>query len=206
MSIHERMKWVLDKENISLKQASERTGIPYRSLQNYISGNQQPGTDALAKFYSTFKADLNWLISGEGSYSSSLDGLSVNRTSVDAALFKKVVEALNSSDSELRGVRLEHLLDHVITVYNSLLQCESQSEKDRMLHAQIQLLNKLVAPHIVENLKSLEPLMEGEQKTLIRKDIEAYEKLASSQVTTTQHISGAHHQIAGRDVVNKDKS
>ena len=179
---------------------ASKLGVASQTVSTWRGRNRVP-YEQLAEVSSQNEVSLDFLIFGRGKPQNLHFG-----GQIDAELFKSVINALNAPASELRGIRLEHLLDHVITVYNSLTQCESQSEKDRMLHAQIQLLNKLVAPHIVENLKSMEPQMEGEQKASIRKDIEAYEKLASSQVTTTQHISGAHHQIAGRDVVNKDKS
>lgn len=179
---------------------ASKLGVASQTVSTWRGRNRVP-YEQLAEVSLQNEVSLDFLIFGRGKpQNPQIEG------QIDAGLFKNVINALNAPASELRGIRLEHLLDHVITVYNSLTQCESQSEKDRMLHAQIQLLNKLVAPHIVENLKSLEPLMEGEQKASIRKDIETYEKLASSQVATTQHISGAHHQIAGRDVVNKDKS
>lgn len=64
--IGERMHAVLYKHKLLLKQASEYAEIPYRSLQNYISGKQQPGTDALLKFHRAFDVNLNWLLTGEG--------------------------------------------------------------------------------------------------------------------------------------------
>lgn len=64
--IGERMQQVLNEHKMSLKQASEYAEIPYRSLQNYVSGKQLPGADALVRFHKALNVDLNWLLTGDG--------------------------------------------------------------------------------------------------------------------------------------------
>lgn len=65
MSISERLKSVIDAKFSTLKGASEFTGIPYRSLQSYVSGKQSPGSEALVTLHKTLRVDLNWLLTGE---------------------------------------------------------------------------------------------------------------------------------------------
>lgn len=52
---------------LSLREAAEKCDIPYRSLQNYASGKQYPGAEALIKLHTSLKIDLNWLLTGKES-------------------------------------------------------------------------------------------------------------------------------------------
>ncbi|MEZ8860193.1 helix-turn-helix domain-containing protein [Vibrio sp. 10N.247.311.51] len=65
MSVSERLKRVIESKFATLKSASEFTGIPYRSLQSYISGKQLPGSEALIRLHNSLKIDLNWLLTGD---------------------------------------------------------------------------------------------------------------------------------------------
>ena len=67
MTIDERLKRVIEDKFSTLKSASEFTGIPYRSLQSYISGKQLPGSEALITLHDKLKINLNWLLAGDES-------------------------------------------------------------------------------------------------------------------------------------------
>lgn len=163
-----------------------RNKVPYEQLVDVCIQNE---------------VSLDFLVFGKGK-----PGAQQAEGQIDLEIFKQVMNALQAHESELKGIGFEHLIEHVIEIYNSVVQCETETERTRMLKAQVQLLNKLVAPQVVEKLKSLEPFMEGEYKERIKKDIEKYENQASDKSTSTQHIGGTNHQIAGRDLFNKDKS
>ena len=66
MNISNRLKLIISTSNINIKTFSELTGIPYRSLQNYLSGDRTIGVDALNKIHVQLNVNLNWLITGEG--------------------------------------------------------------------------------------------------------------------------------------------
>jgi len=49
-----------------LKRLASEADIPYRSIQNYLSGEQKPGAEALLKLRDSLKVNLDWLLTGEG--------------------------------------------------------------------------------------------------------------------------------------------
>lgn len=179
---------------------ASKLGVASQTVSTWRGRNRVP-YEQLVDVCIQNEVSLDFLVFGKGK-----PGTQQAEGQIDLEQFKEVMNALHAPDCELNGVKFELIIEHVIDIYNSLVQCESDGERARMLKAQIQLLNKLVAPQIVDNLKSLEPFMKGEDKERIQKDIEKYESLAADKSTSTQHISGTHHQIAGRDLVNKDKS
>ncbi len=65
MSIKNRLKQVMETKDMNIKKFSETTGIPYRTLQNYLSGERKIGTEALDKIYTQLSIDLNWLLTGK---------------------------------------------------------------------------------------------------------------------------------------------
>lgn len=66
MGIDVRLKAVLDTLGLKISEASERSGIPYRSWQNYLSGAREPKADALASICTHLGVDAGWLLTGEG--------------------------------------------------------------------------------------------------------------------------------------------
>jgi bacteriophage CI repressor helix-turn-helix domain len=66
MSISERLKQVIEDKNLNIKAFSEISGIPYRSVQNYLRDEREPNVEALIKLKETMNIDINWLLTGEG--------------------------------------------------------------------------------------------------------------------------------------------
>ena len=74
MSISERLKQVMEVKGFNLKTFSEQTikafseisGIPYRSIQNYLRNEREPNVEALIKLKEAMNIDINWLLTGEG--------------------------------------------------------------------------------------------------------------------------------------------
>ncbi|CAI9120428.1 helix-turn-helix domain-containing protein [Brytella acorum] len=54
-----------DAARWSLREFSKRAAIPYRTLQDYLSGSRLPGADALQKM-GRMGIDINWVLLGEG--------------------------------------------------------------------------------------------------------------------------------------------
>lgn len=66
MSISNRLKLVLDTLGLKISEASEKTGVPYRSWQNYLSGAREPKTEALILICTRLGVYSDWLLTGEG--------------------------------------------------------------------------------------------------------------------------------------------
>lgn len=66
MSISERLKQVIEDKNLNIKAFSEISGIPYRSVQNYLRNEREPNVEALIKLKEAMNIDINWLLTGEG--------------------------------------------------------------------------------------------------------------------------------------------
>lgn len=68
--IADRLKEVFKAQGLSIAEAAERSGIPYRSMQNYVSASpelvQKPGAEALMKLQQSFGVSIDWLLTGEG--------------------------------------------------------------------------------------------------------------------------------------------
>ncbi|WP_262498734.1 helix-turn-helix domain-containing protein [Pseudomonas sp. WS 5071] len=66
MSIATRLRSVLDKKGLSIKEASELVGIPYRTLQNYLLDEREPNAKALSAIRTHLGISVDWLLTGEG--------------------------------------------------------------------------------------------------------------------------------------------
>jgi transcriptional regulator with XRE-family HTH domain len=54
-------------KDCGLSQAAlEQYGLPYRTVQNYVSKNQVPGGEALTKIRDATGVNIDWLLTGEG--------------------------------------------------------------------------------------------------------------------------------------------
>lgn len=66
MSINERLKQVIESKNLNIKEFSELSGIPYRSVQNYLRNEREPNVETLTKLKEMMNININWLLTGEG--------------------------------------------------------------------------------------------------------------------------------------------
>ncbi len=66
MSIATRLRSVLETKGLSIKEASDLVGIPYRTLQNYLLDEREPNTKALAALRTHLGISMDWLLTGEG--------------------------------------------------------------------------------------------------------------------------------------------
>jgi transcriptional regulator with XRE-family HTH domain len=76
MSIATRLRSVIDDRGMSIKEASEVVGIPYRTLQNYLLGEREPNAKAMAAIRTHLGISLDWLLTGEGSMCLGVSGSS----------------------------------------------------------------------------------------------------------------------------------
>ncbi len=66
MSIKDRLKILANNLGIKITDFSKKTGIPYRTLQNYFLGERQPSAENLQKIATQLGVNVNWLLTGEG--------------------------------------------------------------------------------------------------------------------------------------------
>lgn len=66
MSIAARLRSVIDDRGMSIREASDVVGIPYRTLQNYLLGEREPNAKAMAAIRTHLGISLDWLLTGEG--------------------------------------------------------------------------------------------------------------------------------------------
>ncbi|EBF2169446.1 helix-turn-helix domain-containing protein [Salmonella enterica] len=66
MNISERLKRVLEAQNLTITDAAIKCGIPYRSLQNYLRGEREPKAEALVVIGTQLGISLDWLLTGRG--------------------------------------------------------------------------------------------------------------------------------------------
>lgn len=67
MSIATRLRSVLDLKGLSIKEASDVVGIPYRTLQNYLLDEREPNAKAMSALRTHLGVSVDWLLTGEGS-------------------------------------------------------------------------------------------------------------------------------------------
>jgi len=66
MGIGRRIRAAIEAQGLTLKQAAEKSGIPYSSLQNWAGGHRDPRPDALIGLGSQLGISIDWLLTGEG--------------------------------------------------------------------------------------------------------------------------------------------
>lgn len=52
-------------KGMSLTDFSKRSGIQYRTLQDYVADKILPGSESLVKVHEELRVSLNWLLTGE---------------------------------------------------------------------------------------------------------------------------------------------
>lgn len=66
MGIGDRLRHALDLMGVRINEAAEKAGIPYRSMQNYLRGEREPGAEALTAITARLGISSDWLLTGEG--------------------------------------------------------------------------------------------------------------------------------------------
>lgn len=61
-----RLREALNSLGKNIKEAAEASKIPYRSMQNYLRGEREPGAEALAAINEHLGISIDWLLTGEG--------------------------------------------------------------------------------------------------------------------------------------------
>ncbi|MCG9722676.1 helix-turn-helix transcriptional regulator [Shewanella sp. Isolate7] len=216
-SISERMKLVILEKQFSIKQASEETDIPYRSLQNYLNG-QLPGPDALVKFREAFDVDLNWLLTGEGE----IHRQSTKANSqIDSKLQKQIVIQLKKSMPQLfKHIETHSALKIFSLIYNTVCHLDDTDMRhvvitqsvglylaglqDDWTETALEAASKATTTDEQEGLKEFAESMQRGKDKILKKHGVNLPSTESGDTHVTQNIGGSNHEIAGRDI-NKGK-
>lgn len=63
MELGDKLRVVLEKNGFSIKAYSEKTGINYSQLSQYLNNSKNPSIQFLDRFFKEFpEVDLNWLL------------------------------------------------------------------------------------------------------------------------------------------------
>lgn len=62
MSIKERLRIVIESQQVSIKAFAELVDTPLRTVHNYLSGEREPSSEFLIKVATQFNINLNWLL------------------------------------------------------------------------------------------------------------------------------------------------
>lgn len=66
MGIEERIRDIINAQNMTVKGFAEAMDIPLRTLHNYLSGNRDPSAEFLIKLSNKLNINLNWLLINKG--------------------------------------------------------------------------------------------------------------------------------------------
>lgn len=66
MSIKDRLREIIDSQNMSIKAFAESMQIPLRTLHNYLSGEREPNVEFLINLSEKLNINLNWLLLDKG--------------------------------------------------------------------------------------------------------------------------------------------
>lgn len=67
MGINKRLRFILETLGMTIREAADKSGVSYRSWQNYLSGLREPNAEALQLIGTHLGVSLDWLLTGEGS-------------------------------------------------------------------------------------------------------------------------------------------
>jgi len=66
MSIGERLRKTIKNANMKMTDFSKKTGIPYRTIQEYVANRNTPGGESLIKICTELCISMDWLMTGQG--------------------------------------------------------------------------------------------------------------------------------------------
>ncbi len=110
MGIADRLRQFFKSHNLSLRSVSRMTGIPYRSLQNYVGAKRLPSIENLIKMHEQTGIDLHWLIVGDDKHEAQSVLISENNASYHTnSLLDLICQMLSEMSEEEQRDILKHL-------------------------------------------------------------------------------------------------
>lgn len=79
MDIGERVRLLMDRDGVSLRELSEKFEMNYNLLSNYMSGSRKPSAVFMTKIINFWKDDdLNWIFRGSDQNYVNENGIAYN--------------------------------------------------------------------------------------------------------------------------------
>lgn len=154
MDIHERISFVMNRENLSAKEFSEILGVQRSSISHLVSGRNKPSIDFLHRFIENFsKYNIVWLITGSGEalqtnpnvkldVSTGNDGKSGTKI-IQHTLFeqddnevinsvkdeKSITSETKNKETEIEHKKVEHTENNTVTNVNLSIKKEKIIER-----------------------------------------------------------------------------
>ncbi len=129
MMIKDRLKIIIDLLGLNLKDFSRKTGIPYPTLLQYLSGKREPVPENLKKIAIHLNVNLNWLLTGEGE--PFIKKKPINIKDIPLENMKRWLEEFwqNATDEERAWLKIEFM--RVFPEYKEwLLKKEQEQSED----------------------------------------------------------------------------
>lgn len=166
---------------VSSQQAfAAKIGVHKNTLGNYERGERTPDAEFLSKL-ANIGVNTHWVITGEGAMSTedggrqdatpsaSQAGQIAARTiqygHIDPDLFSEVIQIIRSKESQWRGVDIVHLLNEIIAMYNSAIDCPSVQKRKLILKLRLNSLNQLAISHSISSIANSARSNQSDEET-----------------------------------------
>ena len=127
----DRLKALIAHSGMNIKEFCDLTAIPYKTMQNYLAGTRKIGAEALTAISLYLKADIDWLLTGEGGMYRDARPQPDTRLSALAALMDGLTES--QQQDVVREIeekqRINRLAEAVEELKQQVAQGQSSSEK-----------------------------------------------------------------------------
>lgn len=120
-----RLRDELSRKGVSLRELSDFSDVPYRTLQEYVADKRAPGADALLRMCAALRVNPLWLLTGLGKRELqvepgqglilrktdlvAVDGLAIDEASCEDALYQETILSKGrGGESDMRNPLWEH--------------------------------------------------------------------------------------------------
>lgn len=140
MEIKDRLVYALKTLEIGPTEAAEKTGIPYRTLYNYMKGLRKPDSDSLSRIGEHLCISINWLLTGIGDMMIDSSSLPKRSDVYISPMARKTAEMMSGwSEEDQRD-----FFKRVEEKYKQLDDQKKQAEELEKIKAQMAELEKLL--------------------------------------------------------------
>ncbi|MCK9160793.1 MAG: helix-turn-helix domain-containing protein [Bacteroidaceae bacterium] len=106
--IKDRIKLIMEKENLSPREFSDSIGIQQSTLSHILNNRNNPSLDVVMKIHEVYDSvNYNWLLNGSKEMTSSKDTISLNTSSYEPTQ-KPIVFNENEKNTDERSSNLEN--------------------------------------------------------------------------------------------------
>jgi len=169
----------------NIKDFSEKSGVPYRTIQTYLLGTASPTANTLYRISEAFDVSLDWLVKGEGKIflndkesNSILPGVFIERLRKDLdgvsytkleelSFFSKIPNVLKGIDTlnRIEVIQLAKTLDQPIEEYLSLANFFPKifdvALRDKKMSGLLRSTESFTAEEVDKILDTLGLILEG---------------------------------------------